>query len=307
MAVHLDALEELVRNRDALLKRLVVAFERDVRIVGAWLSGSFGRGEADEWSDLDLHVGVEDGAFDALGTAPGELFALAGEPLLVQGGFPSDSVPGGKFWLVIYPGPVEIDWNVGPVGLAAKPAASLTLVEKRPIRSSVPGPASTNAEIAAKAQAQIEFFWAMAPIACKYAGRGHTRLAIEQCGLLRRSFLALWRSVNAPEHLAEKFHQNRPMEAEVAGLLPRFSTTVTPLEALAAVQVFCGEVERCTSRSRGSASGCRWRCRASSETSSKSHERRRSGVERTRMAARDASGYRVATALSASESVKAPS
>jgi hypothetical protein len=50
--------------------------------------------------------------------------------------------------------------------------------------------------------------------------------------------------VNAPEHLAEKFHQNRPMEAEVAGLLPRFSTTVTPLEALAAVQVFCGEVER---------------------------------------------------------------
>ena len=244
MAVHLDALEELVRNRDALLKRLVVAFERDVRIVGAWLSGSFGRGEADEWSDLDLHVGVEDGAFDALGTAPGELFALAGEPLLVQGGFLSDSVPGGKFWLVIYRGPVEIDWNVGPVGLAAKPAASLTLVEKRPIRSSVPGPASTNAEIAAKAQAQIEFFWAMAPIACKYAGRGHIRLAIEQCGLLRRSFLALWRSVNAPEHLAETFHQNRPMEAEVAGLLPRFSTTVTPLEALAAVQVFCGEVER---------------------------------------------------------------
>ena len=48
------------RLRDDLLVRIVGALHRDPRVRSAWLSGSFGRGEADAWSDFDLHVAVED-------------------------------------------------------------------------------------------------------------------------------------------------------------------------------------------------------------------------------------------------------
>ena len=239
-----DSLKQLAEAREETLTRLVTAFERDPRIVAAWLSGSFGRGEADVWSGLDLHVAVKDEAYEAMLAAPLNLFALAGEPLLIQGGFPSDSVPGGMFWLVIYRGPVEIDWNIGPVSKAAKPVASHSLIEKRQIAEAAE-PVRPHADaIAKKAQAQLEFFWAMAPIACKYAGRGHTRLAIEQSSLLRRAFAGLWHSANSPEHLDEPFHQNRPMEPALDALISRFSVNVTPLEALDVIESFCDEVER---------------------------------------------------------------
>ena len=48
------------RQRDDLLARIVGVLGADVRVRSAWLSGSFGRGEADAWSDFDLHVAVED-------------------------------------------------------------------------------------------------------------------------------------------------------------------------------------------------------------------------------------------------------
>ena len=48
------------RQRDDLLARIVGVLGADVRVPSVWLSGSFGRGEADAWSDFDLHVAVED-------------------------------------------------------------------------------------------------------------------------------------------------------------------------------------------------------------------------------------------------------
>ncbi|NHA68405.1 nucleotidyltransferase domain-containing protein [Phycicoccus flavus] len=49
-----------------LLERLVDAAREDPRVTAAWLGGSLARGTADDWSDIDLHLGVEDlGAFDA--------------------------------------------------------------------------------------------------------------------------------------------------------------------------------------------------------------------------------------------------
>ena len=40
--------------RDDLLRQTVAALAEDGRFVAAWLAGSFGRGEADAYSDLDL-------------------------------------------------------------------------------------------------------------------------------------------------------------------------------------------------------------------------------------------------------------
>jgi hypothetical protein len=41
------------RDRDDLLVRIVGVLQADVRVRSAWLTGSFGRGEADAWSDID--------------------------------------------------------------------------------------------------------------------------------------------------------------------------------------------------------------------------------------------------------------
>ena len=60
-----DALKGYARKRDELLARIAQELEADDRVLAAWLAGSFGRGVADAWSDLDLHIAVADDAFTA--------------------------------------------------------------------------------------------------------------------------------------------------------------------------------------------------------------------------------------------------
>lgn len=57
------------------IKRVLSA---DTRIESAWLSGSFGRGEADDWSDIDVTVVASDRSFDdAVRAYSGDLSAIA--------------------------------------------------------------------------------------------------------------------------------------------------------------------------------------------------------------------------------------
>lgn len=58
-------LSDYARERSTLLDRIVQLLEADHRVAAAWLSGSFGRGEADDWSDLDLHVAIKEEHFTA--------------------------------------------------------------------------------------------------------------------------------------------------------------------------------------------------------------------------------------------------
>lgn len=45
-------------EQDRLLQQLTGALTQDPRILGLWLTGSFGRGEGDRWSDIDLWAEV---------------------------------------------------------------------------------------------------------------------------------------------------------------------------------------------------------------------------------------------------------
>src|ERR1700730_10139474 len=47
-------------NRDALLQHILAVLSADERFVAAWLTGSVGRNEDDDLSDLDLSVVVAD-------------------------------------------------------------------------------------------------------------------------------------------------------------------------------------------------------------------------------------------------------
>ena len=181
------------RKRDRFFAQLIDRLRGDDRVVAAWLSGPHGRDEEDEWSDYDLHVAVNDGVLPDILNSPERLLKLAGKVLLVQANFPSDSMPGGRFWLVVYEGPVEIDWNIGPASLAARPGASRLLFERTVVPYAAGSPLQPADELVREAQGAVEFFWAMTPIAIKYAGRGWIGKAVQLTGLLSLAAIRLWR------------------------------------------------------------------------------------------------------------------
>lgn len=240
-----STLEQFGRHRDELCALLVDRLTADTRFVGAWLSGSFGRGEADDWSDLDLQVAVTDEALESMLDDPKSIFSLGGDVLLVQAGWPSDSFPGGRFWLVVYDGPVEVDWNIGPASTAVRPHASQLLFERTPL-AMAPDLVPLDPDLLRRlAQGALEFFWAMAPIACKYAGRGHTRLAAGQVGLLQDGYRRLWLAVNDPAQLVpERIHQNRRLPLALDLAMPRLPVEITPTAALTTIRALCDEVEQ---------------------------------------------------------------
>ncbi|MGH2562494.1 MAG: aminoglycoside 6-adenylyltransferase [Thermomicrobiales bacterium] len=243
--LYIPSLQRYAHERDALLARIVQALEGDARVRAAWLSGSFGRGEADEWSDFDLHIAVQDEHFSAFLEERPTLYPRVGAPVLVQPEkIPSNSMPGGHFQLVLYTGPVEVDWNIGPTSQARRPAATTLLFERVAIPILTPPPL-TPSERQAQANHWLSFFWAMAPIAVKYAGRGESRQAASQIDLLTTAFIALWRLVEQPNgpHPWQPT-TNRPLDPDLNARVPILGWTIDPAEALRVIRALCTETER---------------------------------------------------------------
>lgn len=237
-------LQQYVNGRDALFTRLVAELEGDKRVAAAWLSGSFGRDEADIWSDFDLHIAVHDEQLSTYLDERPLLYARVGRPILVQPELPSNAVNGGRFQLVVYAGCYEIDWNIGPLSLAVRHAASRVLFE----RVAVPVlslPALTPEQRTARAEHWLSFFWALAPIAVKYAARGETRSAASQNDLLTTAYIALWRLVTYPDGPDPwQPSTNRALEDELDALIPRAGVRIDPLSALEVTRALCVAVEQ---------------------------------------------------------------
>lgn len=232
------------RRRDDLLARIVRTLQTDSRVVAVFLSGSFGRGVADAWSDLDLHLAVEDEALPGFLDDRHSLYHRVGEPTLIQGEMASNAMPGSLFQLVLYPGPIEVDWTIGPVSQATRPLETTSLLARRPIPIEISAPASPEAR-RAQAAAALTFYWAMAPIAVKYAGRGESRRASSQIDLLTGAFIQLWRLVERPDGPDPTApYQNRATEPELDAILPRLGWTITPDAALDVIQALCSATER---------------------------------------------------------------
>ncbi|MDQ3657032.1 MAG: hypothetical protein M3457_18410 [Chloroflexota bacterium] len=212
--------------------------------MAAWLSGSFGRGVEDAWSDLDLHVAVEDASLPAFLDERHSLYQRIGDPILVQREMASNAMATSRFQLVIYPGPIEVDWTIGPVSRAYRPPETKIIFSRRVIPIEIPSPPSTE-ERRAQATDTLAFFWAMTPIALKYVGRGESRRASSQIDLLTGAFIQLWRLVELPDgpNPAAPF-QNRATEPELDAILPRLGWEITPDSALAVIQALCAETER---------------------------------------------------------------
>ena len=72
------------RDHRVVIARFVEACEADDRIVAAFLSGSVARGEADEYSDLDLCLITRDEAYEEVLADRAAIIERLGEPLFLE-------------------------------------------------------------------------------------------------------------------------------------------------------------------------------------------------------------------------------
>jgi hypothetical protein len=169
-------------ERDFLLSRIIETLSSDPRIAAAWLEGSFGRGEADEVSDLDLHLAIEDAFSDRLCFHRGQanagttsermaLIAAFGQPAIIHENH-ANAPAGGSFTFVLYAGScLMVDWILTPRATARRPVQSRLLFDKVCIPvlpAEVPESPQERAEHASE---RIAFFWMMAAVTCKYIKR----------------------------------------------------------------------------------------------------------------------------------------
>jgi predicted nucleotidyltransferase len=92
------------KARERLLGRIAEALRQDERVVAAWLSGSFGRGEEDEWADLDVHVAIDDAALGSFLADRRELYRRLGRVRLLQDEIPGQDDISDQFHLVVFEG-----------------------------------------------------------------------------------------------------------------------------------------------------------------------------------------------------------
>ena len=167
------------QSREVLLRQITENLSGDERFVAAWLSGSYGRNEADEVSDLDLSLVVAESQSKVLcnrqeqvshqtTTERLEIFRRFGEPALIHEN--NNNAPrNGTFTFVLYSGSaLMIDWTIVPQRSAERSYQSALLFDKGNIPiSSAAGPEDLDASKEFVAE-QWAFFWMMAAVTIKY-------------------------------------------------------------------------------------------------------------------------------------------
>jgi predicted nucleotidyltransferase len=71
-------------DHQPVLLQFVHACQADERILAAFLGGSYARGAADEFSDLDLYLIISDGSYDDFIVGRSEFVRLLGDPLFIE-------------------------------------------------------------------------------------------------------------------------------------------------------------------------------------------------------------------------------
>ena len=172
------SLEAYRHSREALLTQIVTELSNDERFVAAWLTGSYGRNDADEISDLDLRVVVAQ-PYNELLCARQEqashkttderlaVFSKFGKPALIHEN--NNNAPtGGTFTFVLYAdSAVMVDWVLIPLKRAKRNPPSLLLFDKVNIPVLFPEPEEMEKSRKFVAE-QWAFFWMMSAITIKY-------------------------------------------------------------------------------------------------------------------------------------------
>lgn len=172
------SLESYRQSRDELLTRIVAELSDDQRFVAAWLTGSYGRIDEDEVSDLDLRLVVAELYSELLCRRHEqvsnrttqerfELFSRFGSPALIHEN--NNNAPeGGTFTFILYAdSAVMIDWILIPLSKAKRMYPSRLLFDRVSIPVSPPEPEDKEQSRKFVAE-QWAFFWMMTAITIKY-------------------------------------------------------------------------------------------------------------------------------------------
>ncbi len=171
-------LASYVAARSELLAAITTTLQNDKRFVAAWLTGSFGRGEQDDYSDLDIRVIVADEYSETLCFQPWPsgahttderltFFSLFGALTVVYDAH-SNAPEGGTFTYVLYDNGLNVDWMLVPQSKAQRASDTVLLFDRVDIPMEAAYIAEPTEVRAKAASEQVNFFWTMTPIAVKY-------------------------------------------------------------------------------------------------------------------------------------------
>jgi hypothetical protein len=167
-----------VAARTELLAHIIATLQNDQRFVAAWLTGSFGRGEQDDYSDLDIRVIVVGDYSEALCAQPWPhgartteerlaLFALFGTPSVIYDAH-GNAPEGGTFTYVLYENGLNVDWMLMPQVNAYRATDTALLFDKVGVPlEPLPEPESLEQRITT-ASDMTAFFWMIAASSLKY-------------------------------------------------------------------------------------------------------------------------------------------
>ena len=162
-----------------MLTEIVNELSGDQRFVAAWLTGSYGRDDADQMSDLDLRIVVAEPYSHTLCFRQEQvshetteerfaLFSKFGKPALIHEN--NNNAPeAGTFTFVMYcDSAVMVDWILVPLNKAKRPHESRLLFDKAGIPIAPPPELEELEQSKKKVAQQWAFFWMMAAITIKY-------------------------------------------------------------------------------------------------------------------------------------------
>jgi predicted nucleotidyltransferase len=144
-------------NHQIVMDRCVASCQADAHVVAAFLGGSYARGAADEYSDLDLYLITTDEAYEDFYAGRAAFMGRLGEPVFIEDfGIPN---------LVFY---VFADGSEGELGLGRESEFThihsgpyRVLLDKKNILAGVvfPGHAADPAEQTEKLRRLVYWFW----------------------------------------------------------------------------------------------------------------------------------------------------
>ena len=124
----------LANIRASWLSVVTAALQADQLVAGAALVGSLGTGRADDWSDVDLLIVVEDAHLDDYATpdrlpsGPGQLaFAIDAR----HNGPRGTRAVSAQY--VVDDLPLWVDWHIHPISLASWPSDSTVIFDRRDV------------------------------------------------------------------------------------------------------------------------------------------------------------------------------
>lgn len=170
------------RERGELLDRIVKHLEADPSTAAVWLGGSFGRRQADDLSDLDLWVAVDEVRLPAIVANP-VAFVRVMTPTIMEIHAPLNAPPGGAYlltWIDGASGPQQVDWYWLPVNGAVRPFPSRLLFERQPISIEPVRQRLSEEELDSALAGAVRDSMLMAFIAAKHARRGNPWTAAGQ-------------------------------------------------------------------------------------------------------------------------------